>query len=266
MRTLLLASLAFTLACGDDDVMDDGGMTDLGVDAFEARRDLGPPCELDCPGTERCCIVDGAPTCVDTRTDAENCGLCGLSCADGRGTFCENSVCVCGSVRLGCLGSEGSFCCPPVGDRTNRYCANFRADARDCGGCGVECDERVADRCGAGRCVCGESRTGCEGTDESTCCRDSFDMVECRDLTIDRFHCGECDNACETVESCANGNCTIGPDICDERCSDTAICCGGECCTRAACVAGVCGGPDGGAPGAMDAGVGEDGGAEDGGV
>ncbi len=256
MRTLLLALLAFVLACGDDDVEPDGG-SDLGVDSFTAPPDLGPPCELECPGPESCCLVDGTPTCIDTRNDDGHCGLCGQACADGRGTFCENSVCVCGSARLGCLGTEESLCCPPVEDRTNHYCANLREDARDCGGCGIECDERVGDRCGAGRCVCGASRTGCDGTDESTCCRDAFGMVECRDLNIDRFHCGECENACETVESCANGNCTIGPDICDERCGDTSICCGGECCTRGQCIGGVCGGADGGTP---DGGVAEDGG------
>jgi hypothetical protein len=269
MRFLLLASLAFVLACGDDDAPEDAGATDLGVDAFELRPDLGPPCELDCDGLERCCFVDGEPTCVDTRTDPENCGLCGTVCAEGRGTTCEAGFCVCGSARLGCLGTEESLCCPPVDDRTSYYCADLRADARDCGGCGIECDPRVGDRCAAGRCVCGvDSRTGCEGTDESTCCQDAFGMVACENLTIDRFNCGSCENSCEIAESCANGNCTIGPDICEERCGDAQVCCGGECCTRGACIDGVCGGADGGVPdgGPSDGGVGDaDGGDGDGG-
>jgi len=264
MRLLLLASLVLGFACGDDDAAEDAG-TDLGVDAFVPPPDFGPPCDLDC-GLESCCFVDGEPTCVDTRNDPENCGLCGVACDEGRGTACERGFCVCGAARLGCLGTDESLCCPPVGDRTNHYCADLRADARDCGGCGIECDPRVGDRCGAARCVCGpDSRTGCAGTDESTCCQDEFGMVECRDLTIDRFHCGSCGNACRLVESCANGSCTLGPDICDEPCGDAQICCGGECCTRSGCIEGVCGGPPDGGTGAADAGV-ADGGAADAGV
>ena len=259
MRILLVSSLALVLACGDDDgdTVVDSGPADAGRDAFEPPPDLGVVCEPACTGFETCCAVDGVPTCVDPRTDDQNCGLCGVVCAEGRGTFCEGGFCQCGSARLGCQGIDESYCCPPVGDRITDYCADTRADFRDCGGCGMECDPLVADRCGAGRCVCGESRTGCEGTDESTCCADATGRVECRDTLLDRFHCGGCGNRCELDESCANGSCTLGPTICDERCTDGTICCGGECCVRGACIGGICVGVD---PGTPDAGMPQDGG------
>ena len=243
MRFVPMWALAalFLTACGDDGAAGepDAGPEDAGVDAFVPPRDLGPSRDLSCAGRERCCVVDGEPTCVDPQSDEANCGLCGMRCDEGRGTECVLGFCVCGDAVQGCQGSDASLCCPPSADRTQNYCANLTEDVNDCGACGTVCEPEVADRCAAGTCVCGVSREGCAGTIESTCCADTA-TVECHDLRYDRFHCGRCNRRCEIDESCAEGTCTIGPEVCEETCEGSRICCGGECCTRGACVDGAC--------------------------
>jgi hypothetical protein len=231
--------LAVTLGgrgCGDDGgAMPDVGPADLGFDAHVDPPDMGPACELSCEVGLRCCF-DGAgePVCVDVRSDDAHCGLCGNVCDGSNGTTCELGFCRCGSNRMGCFGTNDSTCCPPTGDRTDAYCANFTSDPEDCGGCGEVCDPATADRCGGGRCVCGaDTRSAC--ADGTACCTDVFGGVECRDLSTDRFHCGGCNRACELDEACGAGTCTLGDVVCEEGCADGEICCDGSCCRRGLC-------------------------------
>ncbi len=74
--------------------------------------DTLPPC---LPGTTRC-----SGTCVDLKTDSNNCGACGKVCAAG--TSCSNKLC-CGAGLVNCSGT----------------CVDLKTDSSNCGACGKVC-------------------------------------------------------------------------------------------------------------------------------
>jgi len=239
-----LVSACFALlvcACGDDDapVLPDLG-ADLGSDA--GMRDLGPVCAASCrPGTGCCELADGGTGCVDFATDAENCGICGLRCADGYGTRCFAGRCQCGDGVDGCNGTRSSTCCPTRPGTTRPYCASFDRDVNDCDGCGLACDPRSTDRCSAGSCYCGNRAITCEGTAASLCCGDAFGAGSCVDSRTARAHCGGCNIACALGETCEGSVCTRGA-ACPGGCAGPdAYCCAGVCCERDLCLRGFCG-------------------------
>ena len=236
---------------------------DAAVDARVVRVDSGPECEMTCGLTEHCCLVGGEPQCIDTSEDPENCGGCNVLCAEGRGTSCQRSRCVCGAVDIGCRGDRNSWCCPPRGDMLMNYCANFDQDGADCGECGLACNPRISDRCDGGRCRCGDLRTPCVGTPDSICCPGRV-TSSCVDTTSDPNNCGACGRRCQLIERCMASQCTRGAEECTERCGDGDVCCNGTCCAQDACNGRECamaeldgGASDGGAPdgGATDSGV-----------
>lgn len=205
--------IVLVAACGDDSSSDagadGGGDATIDVGRRDSRpQDTGPVCETECTGEERCCLVDGTPTCVNTLTDDDNCGICGEQCGleFGRGTSCVLGRCECGNVDIGCGGDELSWCCPARTAGTMNYCANFFMDTLDCGGCGNACDVLQADNCNGMQCRCGSSRDACTGEPDSVCC---FGVAEasCVDTTTDREHCGECENRCALSQECVDGEC-----------------------------------------------------------
>ncbi len=248
---LLFGSCALLAACGDDDVAVDAS-ADLGADLGPdlGAPDLGPVCAASCAAGEGCCgLPDGGAGCVNLSLDAENCGVCGLRCADGYGTRCFAGRCECGDGVDGCNGSRASRCCPTHPGVTRPYCASFDRDVADCDGCGLACDARRTDRCSAGNCYCGARAVVCEGTDASLCCSDVFGDSTCVDIRTSRAHCGGCGVACVTGETCEAGVCTRGA-VCAGGCAGPdAYCCEGVCCARDLCMRGFCGadaGVDGG--------------------
>ena len=56
---------------------------------------------------------------------------------------------------------------------------------------------------------------------------------QCVDLEFDRWNCGECGNACELAEICAEGSCTAAS--CTVTCGADETCCNAECCSGACC-------------------------------
>ncbi len=179
--------------------------------------------------------------------DPDNCGDCGVVCAEGRGTVCHNGACVCGLVTEGCGGTSLSTCCPPPAPGAMRYCANLQTDGNNCGGCGMQCDPLQANQCGNGQCVCGDSIHACAGTVDAVCCADVTGAASCVDARTSFDHCGTCDNACVFGETCRDGACSVGSATCPGGCGPGLVCCGGGCCTRTACGRGQCG-DDAGTP------------------
>lgn len=204
----LSLGLGLVCGCGDDDAPADAA-SDVSADApVDAPVDAGPPCERECPAGEQCCVVGGEEVCVDTMSDLAHCGGCGVVCRAERGNECREGRCACGTTDIGCLGEMANICCPPTADRTMPYCANLQLSGENCGACGVVCDERVSTGCSAGVCVCGNSREGCAGTDESTCCQNlGGSESTCVDLTANREHCGACGRRCRAGEDCVSSTC-----------------------------------------------------------
>lgn len=212
-RSFFLVSLLAlsAVSCGGDD---DGASVDAGLDAgVDAGRDAGPPdagpmCTPSCGLGQGCCWAEEGTACVPLATDLHNCGVCGLDCAlTGRGDSCQAAQCACGDFRLGCVGSIGSTCCVPPEGTGGPTCADLARSREHCGTCNNACVLEQANRCDGARCVCGDERRACAGTDVDQCCGDRFEVFACVDVTSDREHCGTCGNRCGAGFRCDAGTC-----------------------------------------------------------
>jgi len=198
----------------------------LGLAGTSACKDESVSCTLsacECQALSEC---EGA--CIDTRTDDDHCGACGVAC--GAGQTCEDGECRC---------DHGTDC--------DDSCVETDADPTNCGACGQEC---AADEvCSLGECAleCAEDLTDCSGACEDTlssplncggcgvecapgqlcfdgecACADGFSECggECVDLLADADHCGACDTPCASGASCRSGDCACpdGQTACDGDC------------------------------------------------
>jgi hypothetical protein len=121
--------------------------------------------KIHCASHACTCQVGGitcGSTCVDTRSDPENCGACGHACATLAG--CTNGVCACEPGWLLCSGA----------------CADVAEDPSNCGGCGVACPANA--QCNAGVCQCFPGEHVCAGA--------------CVDEGSDPNNCGGCGVTC----------------------------------------------------------------------
>ncbi|MCA9610442.1 MAG: hypothetical protein KC619_32825, partial [Myxococcales bacterium] len=91
----------------------------LGLFLFATACDGDMP-----PGGCRTGETDCDGTCVNTDSDARNCGGCGMAC--GAGEVCAAGAC----DAAGCSG--GTTEC-------DRACVDTDTDERHCGGCGMAC-------------------------------------------------------------------------------------------------------------------------------
>ena len=141
-----------------------------------------------CGDQETACGDD----CVDTATDAANCGACGTVCAPGE--VCTGSACV-------------FTCLDPLTD-CGGACVNTQADLAHCGGCSAPCD--AGEVCSNGGCAlsCQASLTDCGGA--------------CVNTQTDLAHCGGCNAPCDAGEVCSNGGCALS-------CQASLTDCGGTC-------------------------------------
>jgi glucosylceramidase len=159
----LVVAVCGVAACGPGT----GTLTGTGgSDATGSAGTGGPSC---LSGQEMC-----GPTCVNTTTDPDNCGGCGIPCS-GTGRMCANRVCQCQPGLLDCNGS-----CVP-------------SDASNCGSCGTVCPATqlcsnggCITECPAGQMVCG---------------------TQCADITNSATHCGGCGRACTATQRCESGGC-----------------------------------------------------------
>ena len=120
-------------------------------------RCMPATCDAGCPSGQQCC----GGVCADVRTDPNNCGTCGVTCAP-QGDSCFAGTCSCnGAAACG----AGRGCCEGLG------CVDIEGNPEHCGECfhaceaGVEC---LSGTCG-GSCETGcpdvpHGRTACAGT------------------------------------------------------------------------------------------------------
>lgn len=110
------------------------------------------------------------------------------------------------SVDKYAIGSDGA--CPAPNITCEGQCIDTRANARNCGACGLAC--APAEICTDGRC-----QQGCAAG--QTTCADG-----CANLGNDPRHCGTCETSCKPGEVCGDGHCAGG-------CPDDETSCSGSC-------------------------------------
>lgn len=198
--------------------------------------DLGSSPDLravDLRPVEDLLAVDLEPCQADTRSDPDNCGTCGHSCAapnattDCAGGHCRVLLCATGFGNCDGIASNGCE-------------ANLETDSSNCGICGSTCGPtafpHAACVCDQGVLVAGPCDSGwnnCDGTGCET------------DLLTNLANCGACGNACPTSETCIDGSCISPvPDLGTSPDLASSLRCGGNTCTVAngtpKCVMGLC--------------------------
>jgi hypothetical protein len=173
--------LSLLAAFGSSAVFAHCGSTIVVVPCFEG--------ETDCGGD-----------CVDTTSDPDHCGGCGVLCPVEQGLECVDSICV------------GSVPCPPnLTDCSAGVCTDLQSDPFNCGGCGVVCP------------------TGsCEGFVCQADCAPPLQPCPdgCVDVGSDPLNCGGCNIQCPDGWSCEGFTC-VAPvcppnlTLCGGRCVDT---------------------------------------------
>src|SRR5262249_60553522 len=84
-------------------------------------------------------------SCVDTSSDANNCGSCNNAC--GANQVCNLSLC--------------TLACTPPLVNCGGGCVDVGSDANNCSGCGLSCDPTQI--CSGGSCAGGPGLTDCFG-------------------------------------------------------------------------------------------------------
>lgn len=139
-------------------------------------------------------------------TDSNNCGACGVVCADDKS--CVNGSCECtsfGTPECPCPATAPDHC-PNLG------CTNILSDAANCGACGTTCAPTVCTdhpetvsvgmNCAQGECViaCKRGSLDCDDDLELGC-----GLSNGCETPIDRNNCGACGRACAEAEDCIMG-------------------------------------------------------------
>ncbi len=156
--------------------------------------------------------------CVDTKSDASNCGGCGTACDSAE-------VCFDGTCRDSC---------PANTEQCGATCADTETSSAHCGACDSPC----AGECSSGTCMgsCAAGRTNCSGA--------------CVDVQSNALNCGSCDNSCSAGQACTAGACSTscppGQSTCNDLCIDldnnnlNCGSCGNVCGAGEVCGGGMC--------------------------
>jgi hypothetical protein len=211
--------------------------------------------DVPCPeGTLRC-----GNDCVNTQSDATNCGSCGAIC--GTDQFCEMGDCV-GGVECTvegdtCTGSSDTSCCGGLvcqyvgpgyqcvaGEACQTgltdcdgYCVNLLGDRANCGTCGTACG--TGQVCLTGTCTtvpaCKTPGMPCSGTSDTSCCGTC-------EIVVSNYQCvGTCADRTQTECPIFTGT-GGGGGYCVNTLVDANNCgaCGNACVTGSTCQMGAC--------------------------
>lgn len=193
-----------------------------------ALKDPGD--QLARPAVSQC-----AGRLVDTETDEQNCGECGVLCPSA-GLDCDQpQQCITGACV--CLGTSIVPVCAPGFADCGAGCVDLASTKESCGECGNACADDplcpVPTVCVAGGCVCPGAAPVCPPG--GTPCGDL-----CVDASSDAANCGECGNACADDGVFCNGTaaCVAG------GCTQVAQPCGAQGCNESTHGCGVCDDPE----------------------
>jgi hypothetical protein len=144
-------------------------------------------------------VPDGCE--INTKTDPNNCGMCGTICSTPHATpGCTNGACSIANCLGGYLDCDGQVL---DGCETNG-----NADVTNCGQCGKVCS--VAN--GTPTCTSGQCAVGSCTSPYQDCNNSYGDGCETNTSTSPT-NCGSCGHACNTpnaTPACNNGTCAIG--------------------------------------------------------
>ena len=157
--------------------------------ADEVVHPLGYPQACDFPpGMERCDDL-----CTDLLSDDDNCGFCGLSCAEvAAGSRCQGGGCRCSDGRSVCA----------------HRCVDLQAELTHCGECDRACDA-ASQTCDSGECVCRDGDTDADG------------VCDGADPDDDGDGCPDADDPAPLLAS-ADADGDGAPDACDACRGDNA--------------------------------------------
>ncbi len=233
-------------------------VTELTSGEFQYRTQVrnlsGAPIVFDlAPGPLGCSIcpaaqTDCSGTCVDTGSDAANCGSCGNACAADE--FCSEGTCM-------------PVCAVPGTTLCGGACVNLASNNQNCGTCGNVCPnlETTSFTCCSGVCTsltgnnlnCGACGIACpegfscQGSPTSSCqCPSGLQDCSgaCVDISSSPLNCGACGRACNVpFETCQGGKCVSSGAFCGNGVKDPAEECDGQDLGGQTCVSiGFCGG------------------------
>jgi hypothetical protein len=183
-------------------------------------------CTTVCPTGQVAC----SGTCVNTTTDANNCGACGHVCSTG--THCVGGTCVCDSTSCpnGCCLSGQCV------TSTNDHCGNGGNTCVSCGTGGQTCVSGVC-TCPTGTTTCGTTCCATPG-----CCGSACQITHSNGLGQNYFDCNPVQTftantateACMAYTAVVGGTCqtfTCGavtnPVVCAADASSTPTACWG---------------------------------------
>ncbi len=143
-------------------------------------RCLAGNCPINCGGGSICCTSPMfGETCSYPGFDRNNCGGCGIVCADTQS--CNNGVCGCQPYEANCGGT----------------CLDVHRDPQNCGACGHVCP--------TGNRFCnGDQCQPCSAIGQTEC------DGRCVDMHNDQANCGACGNVCAPNQVCLNSACISG--------------------------------------------------------
>ena len=167
------------------------------------------------------CGPSGCPTgktlcngvCVDTQSDAANCGSCYTACPSG--STCQSGTCV---SNPGCPAGQA--------DCGNGVCVDISSNVSNCGACGNVCSSANGTAvCQNGTCVMGACNAGfadCDGNPATGCETNVMSSIS---------NCGGCGVTCPPGGTCQGGVCSCVPATCPQVGADCGIIadgCGGS--------------------------------------
>ena len=165
-------------------------------------------CQYDCMNTHQNCGGTTANTiiCVSKASmqyDNYHCGNCNTVCN-------SNESCVAGECKKNTCSEGLTFC--GLDD-----CRDTKTDIDNCGACNNSCSASAPTSSTPTSCVNGVCQYGCPSTHQNCGGGTTANTIMCistASMQYDNYHCGNCDTACGSDESCVAGKCE--KNTCDE--------------------------------------------------
>ncbi|MBF0491077.1 MAG: hypothetical protein HQL15_10810, partial [Candidatus Omnitrophica bacterium] len=243
----------------DSDCKTPGGYTDTTSaccngkckDLFDTDPNNCGGCDIRCTTGSTCCPHVGfggfGSSCIDTTSDAWNCGSCGHKCDISMET-CVSGICVKKCSSSNCSGS--SRCCK-TGNGSEKACVDPQSEPKNCGDCGIKCgtqsccfgqcvDLNTTDNCSKCGNSCGEGQFccswGCQDNNFKNCgaCGRSCSVGQicCYGSRLDGYddnNCGGCGIVCPTGTTCEGFRCVPNARCGDKTCNSGETCCDNVC-------------------------------------